>query len=76
MIVSSILCENMGVFLGILHVYQQCAREKANPERHLKSHLEMPEEKKKNHNNVLHGREWYTKALKKIYLVTKKELQT
>lgn len=47
MIVSSILCENMGGFLGILHVYQQCAREKANPERHLKSHLEMPEEKKK-----------------------------
>jgi len=62
-------------FLGIPHVYQQIAREKTNPERHLKSHLEAPEDKK-NHNNDLHGRERYTKAFKKIYLVIKKELQT
>lgn len=58
-------------FLGILQVYQQLAREKTNPETHLKSHLEMPEEE-----NDLRGRERYTKALKKIYLVIKKELQT
>lgn len=45
--------------------------EKTNPETHLKSHLEMPEEK-----NALHGRERYTKALKKNYIVIKKELQT
>lgn len=46
MIVSSTLCENMYFFLAILNVYQQFAREKANPERHLKSHLEMQEKKK------------------------------
>lgn len=46
MIVSSTLRENMYFFLGILNVYQQFAREKANPERHLKRHLEMQEKKK------------------------------
>lgn len=52
------------VFLGILRVYQQFSREKIKPERHLI--IQRCQERKKTHNNVLHGRESYAKVLKRF----------